>query len=343
MSIDATEPHSVDWKKRLINSLFLLTLLVLSSCGLLYLAVTMPGEGNPDKMSPVTPELTELAQGLHDHVNQLSSAIGERSSGQPIKLAQTADYIQQHFEQLGYIPTVRIFGELQYRNIEVDLYGREKRNEIIVVGAHYDTRWLSPGADDNASGIAGLIEIARILKNQRYTRTIRFIAFANQEVPSYQRAEMGSMYSAKRSYARAELITGMIGLEMIGYYSEKPGSQNYPSLLSRFYPDQGNYIAFVGNLASRDLLLNAISHFRAQQIFPSEGLIAPDWAGRTISRSDHGSYWYYDFPAIMVTDTANYRNPNYHTAADSADKLDYEKMARVVNGLANMIVRLAQD
>ena len=212
-----------------------------------------------------------------------------------------------------------------------------------MIGAHYDTRWQTPGADDNASGIACLLEIARSLKDQRFSRTIRFISFANEEVPSYQRADMGSMYSAKRSFSRSELIVGMISLEMIGYYSDKPGSQQYPSLQQQFYPDKGNFIAFISNLVSRDFQLNAISNFREQALIPSEGLIAPEWVERSIRWSDHASYWYYDYPAIMVTDTANFWNPNYHRISDSPETLDYDRMARVVTGLTVVLERLAQE
>lgn len=329
--------------KLLINAALAILFLVVFICGFIYLAVKMPGESLTDDLPPITPEISALSQRLQGHVQHLSEQIGERSAGQRIKLDETADYIEQEFEKLGYIPVNRTFGEEQFRNIEVDLYGTDKRNEILVIGAHYDTTWLTPGADDNASGVAGLLEIAGILKDRRYSRTIRFIAFANEEVPNYRRAEMGSMDSAKRSYTRTELITGMIALEMIGYYSSSAGSQRYPNIMKWFYPDTGNFIGFISNLASRDLQWKAISYFREQAVFPSEGLIAPEWLERSIRRSDHASYWYYDFPAIMVTDTAFLRNPHYHRSGDVYTTLDYDSMARVVSGLASMIESLAQE
>lgn len=342
MNVDEN-PVKPSWKKLLFNGLLIVTFLIISISGFVYIAVTMPGESAPAQQAPLTGELAALSRRLEDHVDHISGTIGERSAEQSLKLAQTADYIQQQFELLGYIPTSRTFGDEQYRNIEVDLYGREKRDEIIVLGAHYDTTWLTPGADDNASGIAGLLEIARSLKDKRFPKTIRFIAFANEEVPSYRRGEMGSMFSAKRSYTRTELIVGMIALEMIGYYSDQPGSQRYPRVLQQFYPDKGNFIAFISNLVSRDFQLIAISHFREQALFPSEGLVLPEWIERSIRRSDHASYWYYDFPAIMVTDTANFRNPNYHRSSDTPDTLDYDSMARVVSGLTVVLESLAQE
>ena len=309
---------------------------------LLYYAVTMPGVTVAEP-APMTPELSALSRRLRGHVYHLSARIGERSAGQAIKLNETADYIQKELESYGYVPANRVFGEDQFSNIEADLHGRELRNEILVVGAHYDTRWLTPGADDNASGVAGLLEIARALKGRRFPRTIRFIAFGNEEVPSYRRADMGSMHSAKRSWSRAEAVIGMISLEMIGYYSDEPGSQRYPEVVQSFYPDQGNFIAFVSNLGSRGFALKAISYFREQEIFPSEGLVAPQWLERDIRRSDHASYWYYDYPAIMITDTAFMRNRNYHRSGDTHDTLDYDSMARVVRGVTVMLERLATE
>jgi Zn-dependent M28 family amino/carboxypeptidase len=300
-------------RKIVVNAIALVVAVSILAIMFVIYAVKMPGESLDSELPALNPELSSLSERLEEHVYHLSVNIGERSAGLPKKLNETADYVQEQFESFGYIPTNRVFGEDNFRNVEVDLYGRDKIDEIIIIGAHYDTRWLTPGADDNASGIAGLLEIARSLKGKRFPRTIRFIAFANEEVPTYRREEMGSIASAKRSYSRSELIVGMISLEMIGYYSDAPGTQLYPKVLQRFYPDEGNFIAFVSNISSRDFQLRAISYFRDLEIFPSEGLTLPEWSERNIRRSDHASYWYYDFPAIMVTDTANYRNRNYHS------------------------------
>jgi hypothetical protein len=331
-------------RKTVVNVLLIIIAVILTAYGLIYLAVTMPGENVPIALSPSDNELSALEKRLREHVSFLAEDIGERSPAIPDNLDKAADYIQTQFESLGYLPTNRVFGnQQQYRNIEVDVYGLEKRSEIIVVGAHYDTTWVTPGADDNASGVAGLLEIARAFRDKRFPRTIRFIAFSNEEVPFYKRAEMGSMISAKRSYSRSELIVGMFSLEMIGFFSEEPGSQRYPKLIQQFYPDKGNFIAFVSNVASRDFMLQSISYFRAQSVLPSEGLVAPQWLVRDIRRSDHASYWYYDFPAVLVTDTARYRNYNYHRSGDIAESLDYSSMARGVRGLTLMLENLAQE
>ncbi len=318
-------------------------LLAVAGSGLIYLAVNMPGETLTGELPHLTEQLELSSRLLERHVYHLSVNIGERSAAQKGRLNQAADYIQMQFEMLGYVPVNRVFGEQQYRNIVVDIYGREKREEIIILGAHYDTTWLTPGADDNASGVAALLEIARLLQNRRFARTIRLIAFANEEVPRFRWAERGSMFSAKRSWSGSEQIVGMFSLEMIGFYSDLPGSQRYPRILSPFYPDRGDFIAFVSNLTSRDLQLRAISYFREQAVFPSEGLIAPQWLVPAIRRSDHASYWYYDFPAIMITDTAFYRNPHYHRKTDTWQTLDYERMARVIAGLVGMLEMLAGE
>ncbi|MFT7461176.1 MAG: Zn-dependent M28 family amino/carboxypeptidase, partial [Planctomycetota bacterium] len=210
-----------------------------------------------------------------------------------------------------------------------------------VVGAHYDTVLLSPGADDNASGVSALLEIARGLHGERLSKTVRFVAFANEEWPFFGREKMGSYVNAEHSRDRNERISGMISLEMLGYYSKESYSQAYPRPLNHFYPHQANFIAFVSNISSRKLLHETIGEFRRVSQFPSEGLIAPQFLVPDIKRSDHSSFWSYGYPAVMVTDTSNYRNRNYHTLRDRPDTLDYDSMARVVAGLQKTIMSLA--
>jgi len=333
----------VNTAKTVFRILAIIIALAVLAGGLIYIAVGMPGQTLQGALPPLTEEMSLSRQLLERHVYHLSVNIGERSASQKGRLDQAADYIQIQFESFGYVPVNRVFGDQQFRNVLVDIYGREKRDEIIVIGAHYDTTWLTPGADDNASGVAALLEIARILQGKRFARTIRLIAFANEETPGYRRAERGSMFSAKRSWSRSEQIVAMFSLEMIGYYSDQPGSQHYPGLLRPFYPDRGNFIAFVANLASRDLLLTAISYFRELALFPSEGITAPQLLVPAIRRSDHSSYWYYDYPAVMITDTAYFRNPNYHRKSDTWQTLDYPAMARVVAGITGMLEHLAGE
>ena len=321
-----------------------LALLVLLACGLalIYFATAMPGHGHTAALPPLDAGTSSLARRLKGHVQVLARDIGERNASNLHKLNQAADYIEQQFVDMGYVPASQVYAEEQFRNITVDIYGRQRRSEIIVVGAHYDTTWLTPGADDNASGVAGLLELARLLQDRKLSRSIRLIAFTNEELPFFGTDKMGSRVSAKRSYDRQESIIGMLSLEMIGYYSNAPGTQFYPRIIQAFYPDTGNFIAFVGNLSSHTFLHKALRAFRHEVAFPSEGLAAPQWLVPDIQRSDHSSYWYYGFPAVMVTDTANFRNRNYHKAGDRDDTLNYEYMARVVHGLSVMLETLAQ-
>jgi Zn-dependent M28 family amino/carboxypeptidase len=210
--------------------------------------------------------------------------------------------------------------------------GRDVRNletgtGDIVVGAHYDTVPGSPGADDNASGVAVLIELSKMLSG------IRFVAFANEEAPYFLGPEMGSFVYARD---RAQGVRAMFSLEMLGYYRDEPGSQRYPPPLGLFYPDRGNFIAFVADLGCVSLVRKSVRFFRNNTQFPSEWLAAPSIVPG-LSWSDHWSFRQHGYPAVMVTDTAFYRYPHYHLPSDTPEKLDYERMARVTMGLAAML------
>ena len=217
--------------------------------------------------------------------------------------------------------------------------GRKVRNietgsGDLLVGAHYDTVPGSPGADDNASGVAVLIELARLVPSG-----VRFVAFANEEAPYFLGPEMGSFVYARERGAK---LRAMFSLEMLGYYSDVPGSQNYPAPLGMFYPDRADFIAFVGDLGARGLIRRSIESFRKHARFPSEGLAAPSFIPG-IAWSDHWSFRKHGYPAVMITDTAFYRYPHYHRASDTPDKLDYERMARVTLGLAEMLNEFAHQ
>jgi Zn-dependent M28 family amino/carboxypeptidase len=207
----------------------------------------------------------------------------------------------------------------------------------IVVGAHYDTVPGSPGADDNASGVAVLIELSRLLGGR-----VRCVAFANEEMPYFLGPEMGSWNWAKRARARHQRVEAMFSLEMLGYYSDAPRSQRYPFPLALFYPDRGNFIAFVGDLGAWRLVRKSVRCFRRNATFPSESLAAPAFIPG-VSWSDHWSFRKHGFPAVMITDTAFYRYPHYHLPSDTPEKLDYERMAQVTAGLAGMLNELATE
>ncbi len=319
-------------------------LLLCGAITLVYLCVNMPGETLSSSLLSLTESQKELSKRLQDHVWQLAEVIGERHYGEEKAYNNAADYIVDVFKQNELIPYEDEFGDkLQYRNIVAEHYGTTLADEIIIVGAHYDTVWLSSGADDNASGVAVMLEIAKLLKKKQLNRTVRFVAFANEEYPHFLTDNMGSLFHAKRAHDRGDKIIAMMSLEMLGYYSDAANSQDYPSPFSWFYPDTANFVAFVSDLNSRSLLRKSIKYFRDSKQFPSEGLTAPILLVRDVRRSDQAAFWKYNIPAFMVTDTAAYRNTAYHTVRDVAESLDYESMARVTIGLISMIERLAEE
>ena len=283
-----------------------------------------------------------LPERLRAHVLRLAGEIGERNVWRPGALHAAADYIRDEWRRQGHSVTAQRYTvyEVPSDNLEIALAGTAQASEIIVVGAHYDSVRGSPGANDNASGVAALLEIGRALKGAGLRRTVRLIAFVNEEPPFFYWGEMGSGVYAKAARARGDDIGLMMSLEMLGAYSDIPGSQRYPPLLGWLYPERANFIAFVSNIASRHALRRTVAAFRSVSAFPSEYLVAPGIVPG-VSWSDQLSFWREGYPAIMVTDTAFYRYPHYHTTQDTPEKIDYVRMAQVVEGLANAIVLLA--
>ncbi len=283
-----------------------------------------------------------LADRLRGHIEFLAGELGERSVRRPAALELASSYIEGQWAALGLAPgdqRYRTHG-VECRNLVLTIPGRERPDEIVLAGAHYDTVNGSPGADDNASGVAGVLELGRLLRDAAPARTIRLVAFVNEEPPFFFLHEMGSMVYAQAARRRGDDIRAMLSLEMIGYYSDAPGSQRYPPLLRHFYPDRGNFIGFVSNLRSRRLLRQTVAAFRASTDFPLESAAIPAFVPG-VAWSDQLSFWRAGYPALMVTDTAFHRNPYYHTAEDTPDKLDYVRMAQVVDGLAGTLLRLA--
>lgn len=305
--------------------------------------MSMPGKSHKGLLPPLTNEEQELSLRLRGHVNMLAGTIGERNTLHYRQLQLSAEYIANCFRELGY--TVReesyLANEKQVINVEAGLKGVRQPEEIVVIGAHYDSPPESPGANDNASGVAALLELARQFKETKPGRTIRFVAFANEEPPFFRTEQMGSRVSAANARKRGEKIVAMLALETIGYYAEKAGSQQYPPPFNYFYPDSGNFIAFVGNLASRSLLRDSIRTFRETAVFPSEGLAAPAFI-KGVGWSDQWAFWQEGYPGIMITDTAPFRYPHYHEITDTPDKLDYERMTRVVAGVGRVVEGLVK-
>ncbi len=284
------------------------------------------------------PEEVKRAERLQSDVQILAGVIGERNMAHYAALQSAGQFIHTSLATAGFKPDYETYtvNGLDFPNIIVELPGSHKRDEIIVIGAHYDSAPGTPGANDNASAVAGLLELARMLKDSRPNRTIRFVAFVNEEPPYSFTELMGSRVHAAGAKLRGENIVAMLCLECLGAYSDVPGSQLYPPPLERFFSNTANFISFVSNVASYPLLRKCIKEFRKTTPFPSEGIAAPEKI-KGIGWSDHWSFWQEGYQAIMITDTAFFRYKHYHIPTDTPEKLDYERMARVVDGVQRVV------
>jgi len=217
-----------------------------------------------------------------------------------------------------------------------ELPGTTRRDEIVVIGAHYDTVPGCPGANDNGTGVVSLLSLAKAFAGDPQERTIRFVAFVNEEPPYFHTEQMGSMVYARRCRSRRDDIVAMLALETIGYFSDEPGSQEVPPGLTGAFPDTGNFLAFVGDRRSRFLADSAVTAFEFASGIPALGGGFPAEVPG-VAWSDHWSFWQHDYPGVMVTDTAPYRYPHYHEPTDTVDKIDFEKLTRAVRGIESVI------
>jgi hypothetical protein len=304
--------------------------------------IRMPGKSFHGAPPPLTPEEIALRAELVSDVQTLAGNIGERNFQRYQELVAASDFIERSFSAAGLRPRrdrYEMRGQ-SFDNIEAEIRGTQ--SQIVLIGAHYDSVLGSPGANDNGSGVAALLALARRFAGKPCLRTLRFVAFVNEEPFMFQSPEMGSYVYASRCHDRGDQITAMLSLETIGYYSDAPRSQIYPLPgLGLFYPTTGNFIGFVGNVPSRGLVREAIGHFRRHAQIPSQGAALPSGIPG-IGWSDQWAFWQHGYRGIMITDTAPFRYPHYHSASDTPDKLDYDTMARVVQGLEKVIDHLAR-
>lgn len=307
----------------------------------LFLAMKMPGRSFAGRAAALDATQNALRDALRRDVSHLAGTIGERNVVAEKSYAQAADYIEQSLRAAGYATERQTYVVEGVTCANVIAERRGTSDEIVVIGAHYDTVDGCPGADDNTSGVAGMLALARAFAKSEPRRTLRFVAFANEEPPYFQTEDMGSYRYAQRCHERHEKVVAMLSLETIGYYRDEPHSQQYPAGLDHVYPTTANFIAFSSNLASRGLLHDCLDAFRAQATIPSEGGALPEIVPG-VAWSDQWSFWRFDYPAVMVTDTAPYRNPNYHQTTDTPDTLDYERFARVVDGLRYVVGSLSR-
>ncbi|MFN0056848.1 MAG: M28 family peptidase [Planctomycetota bacterium] len=291
---------------------------------------------------PAQPNGAELEQTLRAHVVELADRIGPRHVGAYDGLVAAEQFIAAQMSAAGYQVAYQEYRSSgrTVRNIEVEIAGSLRAAELLVIGAHYDSCEDTPAANDNASGVAALLELARRFHGKRPLCTLRFVAFVNEEPPHFQTSQMGSLVYARRSQERGERIVGMVSLETIGYFSDEPKSQKYPPIVGWLYPSVGNFIGFVSDTSSRKFLRSFVGAFRAHAKIPSVGAPLPG-AIPGVGWSDHWSFWQAGYPAIMVTDTAPFRYPHYHEPTDTPEKLDYRRMALVVEGVEQAIEELA--
>ncbi len=316
--------------------------------------------GKPSSAHP--PSGSKHFEGLSDrlskHVHKLALEIGERNFTRPKAYQGAGQYIADALKKSGYEADFEFFQitspprltalrtdqankdalkETRYQNVVAIKKGRSA--EMIVIGAHYDTVIGTPGADDNASGVAVLLELARMLQDLSLEKTLLFVAFANEESPFFRTSAMGSAHFIKAHADKK--ITFMISLEMLGFYSDAPNSQTYPPLLKYFYPNQANFIAVVGNLTSKAFVDTISDIMQSTSDMPVETLSAPRIVPG-VDYSDQLNFWKANIPAVMITDTAFNRNPHYHKSSDLPQTLNYEKMAEVTKGVFEALLQLGK-
>jgi len=307
----------------------------------------------PEALSPVRTRRVGLsrkdemlidAAALRRHVHCLAGDIGERNVFRPEALAAAAAYIEDTWRQQGYAVRRQNYDAMgvDCANLEVIRQGSRSDGGILLLGAHYDSVRGSPGANDNASGVAALLEISRSFIETVPSMTVRFVAFVNEEPPFLIFGKQGSRIYAKAARSTGDDIRLMVALETMGYYCDAPECQHYPPFFRHFYPDRGNFLGFVSNFRSRGLMRRAVRCFHDVSDFPLEHIatlgIVPG-----VSWSDHRAFWQEGYRAFMVTDTAPYRYPFYHSSDDTPDKLSYDAFARATDGLIGCFTAIARS
>ena len=286
---------------------------------------------------------------LEETVGRLANDFPQRNSSSPQTYRDAEDYLADELLAAGYTPTLQEVptdGEV-FHNVIVEKTGTTTPSEIVIVGAHYDTARGTPGADDNASGVAATLELARRFADRSVDRTLRFILFANEEPPYFGSETMGSFVHAERARDAGEDVVAMLSLEMLGYYTDEPGSQEYAEgteLLypDREFPDRGNFVSFVTRTSGESVVREMDRQFEAAGSVPAEWFAAPA-SSRGVGLSDQSSFWQNDYPGVMVTDTAFLRNSHYHTSSDTPGTLDYETFAAVVRALEPVVAARVDD
>jgi hypothetical protein len=326
-------------RRRRISKLIMVVLLVFTLLLVaLWFWITQPLFSSP---TPLATRSAEPAR-LEAHVRMLSTQFHPRDESHPENLDRAAAYIRAEFEKAEGVVSEQPYevNGKTYRNV-IAWFGPETKQHIIV-GAHYDTAGPFPGADDNASGVAGLIELAQLLGSKELPVRVELVAFTLEEPPYFRTAHMGSAIHAASLRQQGVNVRAMVSLEMIGYFSDEPESQKFPtSFLGAFYPSRGDFISVVGTLGEGLLVRRVKAAMRGASPLPVYSINSPS-SVPGVDFSDQLNYWNAGYHAVMITDTAFFRNQNYHTAYDTPDRLDYKRMAMVVEGVHAAVLVLAQ-
>lgn len=300
---------------------------------------------------PTSPQLDAgkkeptFEQLLRSHVDTLAVKIGERNLRNYKALCDTADHIEAEFKSYDYKPRrqkYKVLG-LDCFNIDVEIKGTKSPKEIVIIGGHYDSAAGTPGANDNGSGTAAMLVLAKHFRKHKPERTLRFVAWTNEEPPYFQhRGQMGSWVYAEQCRREDLEIVAVLSLETMGYYTDEKKSQKYPPPLNMLYPSTGNFVGFVANVPSNDLQRQVIKTFRENAKIPSVGASLPD-ALPGVGWSDHWSFWQEGYVGLMVTDTAPFRYPHYHRATDTPDKINFPELTKAVDGLVFVVEELVRQ
>ncbi|TVR35367.1 MAG: M20/M25/M40 family metallo-hydrolase [Balneolaceae bacterium] len=348
---------SIDQRKKQRERLPLISMAIILAGLILLFSVTfltwwsfMPTSDQDYPKPELTAEQKTITIQLEEDVRYLADEIGERNMHRPGTMDSTAAWIERRFLEMEFSP-VRHTYQLQRGvysgrsadNIIVEIEGTEKPNSIVIVGAHYDTVPHSPGANDNGSAVAALLSLAECFRDNPTEKTLRFVVFANEEPPFFKTEDMGSYAYARELQSRGENVTAMFSMDGLGSFSDEPGSQRYPLPgIGFIYPDKANFIGFVTRFSDMGLMKRSLKAFRKNAEISAEGVAMPgivpgvDW-------SDHWSFWQHDFPAFLVTDTLPFRDRYYHSPMDTPDKIDFERMTLVVEGLRYVIIELGSN
>ncbi len=321
-----------------MNRLILIAGLALTLSGCPQTDPVAASTPSPEQASPPAIALSDNPT-LGDTIRVLAEDIGERHLARYEELEKARVYISDRLKRAGYRVESQTFRDKIVKKDAYNLIASKPGNdEIVVIGAHYDSATLTPGANDNASGVAVLLQLADRLAKTETERTVRFAFFVNEEPPFFMTSDMGSTVYAKQCAQKKENIVGMLSLETLGYYSDEPASQHFPPGITG-YPNTGNFLAFIAEPNSEELLRECLDNFQG---LPVESLVAPAQT-EGVSWSDHASFWRYGYQAVMVTDTAPFRYPHYHKPSDTPDKINEKSLERAAEGLESVVRALARE